>query len=117
MFLEVAALLLFEEVWSRHLKPDVISYSAALSACQKGEQWLAALTLLKEMRNQTIRPNEATYCTAISASEKGRLRTTCPRHVTGLKLRSESGVLYYRFVSAKSDNHVIRFAVIWYWRN
>ena len=29
---------------------DVINFSAAISACEKGEQWQRALSLLKEMR-------------------------------------------------------------------
>ena len=34
------------------IEPTVVSYSAALSACEKGGQWELALELLELMRSQ-----------------------------------------------------------------
>ncbi|CAK0824584.1 unnamed protein product [Prorocentrum cordatum] len=39
------------------LEPDVISYSAGISACEKGEQWQRALALLSDMRETKLEPD------------------------------------------------------------
>ncbi|CAK0858993.1 unnamed protein product [Prorocentrum cordatum] len=39
------------------LEPDVISYSAGISACTKREQWQRALALLGEMRGAKLEPD------------------------------------------------------------
>ena len=44
-------------MWEAKLEPDVISYSAGISACEKGEQWQRALALLGEMRQARLEPN------------------------------------------------------------
>jgi pentatricopeptide repeat domain-containing protein 1 len=53
------------------LQPDVISYNAAISACEKGLQWEKALHFLSEMRTQGLQPDVISYNAAISACEKG----------------------------------------------
>ena len=53
------------------IKPDVVSYNAAISACKKGGKWGKALALLEEMHGEGIEPNVITYSAAISACEKG----------------------------------------------
>ena len=40
-----------EDMRARALTPDVISYSAAMSACEKGGEWEWAPSLLTEMRD------------------------------------------------------------------
>ena len=52
--------------------PDEISYSAAISACEKGKQWEEALRLLQQMTCRALTPNEISYNAAISACEKGK---------------------------------------------
>jgi len=49
------------------IKPDVITYSAAISACEKGGQWEKALALLQQMRGVGITPNVITYSASIQA--------------------------------------------------
>ena len=39
------------------LTPDGVSWSAAISACEKGKQWEGALGLLQEMVHQLLTPN------------------------------------------------------------
>ncbi|CAE8615408.1 unnamed protein product, partial [Polarella glacialis] len=51
--------------------PNEISYSAAISACEKGGQWQLALSLLSSMPVMKAIPNEISYNAAISACEKG----------------------------------------------
>ena len=51
--------------------PDVISFSAAISACEKGGQWERALALLEEMRERAWSRNVISFNAAISACEKG----------------------------------------------
>merc|ERR1712151_1120289 len=50
---------------------DVISFSAAISACEKGGQWERALSLLEEMRDMSVTRNVISFSAAISACEKG----------------------------------------------
>ena len=38
----------------RGLTPDVITYSASISACEKGSRWQETLMLLTEVRRQAI---------------------------------------------------------------
>ena len=51
--------------------PNVITFSAAISACEKGGQWERALSLLTEMRAQGVEPNVISFNAAISACDKG----------------------------------------------
>ena len=39
------------------LTPDVMCWSAAISACEKGKQWEGALGLLQEMVHQLVALN------------------------------------------------------------
>ena len=48
-----------------------VSYSAAISACEKGHEWQRALQLLEEMATAGVAPNVYSYSAAISACEKG----------------------------------------------
>ena len=53
------------------LMPNVVSWSAAISACEKGEQWEGALGLLQEMVHQLLTPDVVSWSAAIRACEKG----------------------------------------------
>ena len=61
------ALELLEEMRERGLKPDVISCSAAISACEKGGKWQSAVELLEEMRERGLKPDVISCSAAISA--------------------------------------------------
>ena len=39
------------------LTPNVVSWSAAIGACEKGKQWEGALGLLQEMVRHLLRPD------------------------------------------------------------
>ena len=54
------------------LTPDVVSWSAAISVCEKGKQCEGALVLLQRMVHQVLTPNVASRSAAISACEKGK---------------------------------------------
>ena len=54
----------------RACRPDVISYSAAISACEKAGRCDAALSLFQTMREDDVRPDVISYSAAISACEK-----------------------------------------------
>ncbi|CAK0874049.1 unnamed protein product [Prorocentrum cordatum] len=58
-------------MWEAKLEPNVISYSAGISACEKGEQWQQALALLSDMWEAKLEPNVISYNAGISACEKG----------------------------------------------
>ena len=51
---------------------NVISSSAVISACEKGEQWKQASTLLHRIRKKGMAADAISISTAISAGEKGR---------------------------------------------
>ena len=55
----------------RLLTPIVVSYSAAMSACEKGMQWEEALGLLQEMVHQFLMPDVVSFSATISACAKG----------------------------------------------
>ena len=49
-----------------------MSFSAAISACEKGKQWEGALGLLQEMVHQLLTPDVVSFNASISACEKGK---------------------------------------------
>ena len=51
--------------------PTSVSYSAGISACEKGGQWQQALLLLSEMWLAKLKPDVISYSGGISACEKG----------------------------------------------
>ena len=65
------ALKILAEMQAQGLERNVITYSAAISACEKGYQWQQALELLAEMQAQGLETNVITYNAAISPCEKG----------------------------------------------
>ena len=58
------------EIPRKRLEPEVITCSAVISACEKGEQWEKALALLREIPKKRLDPEVTTYSAAISACEK-----------------------------------------------
>ena len=58
---------------TRHefLEPDVFSYTATMSARKKCEHWELALRMLTEMRQGQLEPNVINYSAAISTSDSG----------------------------------------------
>ena len=62
---------MLQEMIHRLLTLDVMSCNAAISACEKGEQWEAALHSLQEMVQQLVTPDVVTYSATITACEKG----------------------------------------------
>ena len=71
---------LLGEMWRSRLEPNVISYSSATSACEKGQQWEQALSLLPEMQSSRLEPDVISYSSAISACE------VCGRSADSLQL-------------------------------
>ena len=61
---------MFSELRQWH-KPDVISYSASISACGAGGDWGRAFGLLEEMKEERTWPDVITYSAVITACEKG----------------------------------------------
>ena len=52
--------------------PDVITYNAVISACEKGRRPDEALKLLAEMKAASLKPDVITYSAVISACREGR---------------------------------------------
>jgi pentatricopeptide repeat domain-containing protein 1 len=53
------------------VQPTVITYSAVISACEKGAQWQRAVEVFEEMETARVKPDDITYNALISACEKG----------------------------------------------
>ena len=53
------------------LSPNVISFSAAISACEKGGHWHEAVRLLSVMSWEDLSPDVISFSADISACEKG----------------------------------------------
>jgi len=52
--------------------PNVITYGALISACEKGVQPERALEVFETMQRQGLTPSVITYNSLISACEKGK---------------------------------------------
>ena len=60
------------------LAPNVITYSALLSACEKGQQPERAWETYYDKQQQSLAPNVITYSALLSACEKGyQLERVC----------------------------------------
>ena len=60
--------------------PDVITYAATISACEKSEQRQHTRSLLTEMGGVPVTPDRLTYSAALSACEKSEQwqQACCP---------------------------------------
>ena len=54
------------------MEPNVISYIAAIPACEKGQQFPRALSLLAQMEARGLEPNVVSYIAAVHACGKGQ---------------------------------------------
>ncbi|CAE8596802.1 unnamed protein product [Polarella glacialis] len=52
------------------VNPSEISYSAAISSCEKGRQWQMALSLLSQMPDARLSPNLLCFAAAVLACVK-----------------------------------------------
>lgn len=55
------------------IEPNVISYSAAIKACEKDGDWPSALEFLDLMRANGVEPNEITFSSVISVAARGNV--------------------------------------------
>ena len=59
-------------MFHRSLTPNVVSHSAAISACEKGKHWEGALGLLQKMLHRSLTRNVVSHNAAVSACEKDK---------------------------------------------
>eukprot|EP00438_Fugacium_kawagutii_P020542 Skav202306 [mRNA] locus=scaffold60:94861:101327:+ [translate_table: standard] len=55
------------------VSPDIITYNAVVSACEKGGQWALALSIFNQMlesKSESLKPNPMTYQGLLSACER-----------------------------------------------
>ena len=50
--------------------PNIVTYNAAISACEKGFEWHHAFVLLAALGNANLRPDNPSYSAAMSAREE-----------------------------------------------
>ena len=91
------ALALFYDARRRGIELDLILYSAAISACERGGLWKRALQLLDEMQHRGIEPNVISFSAAISACEKGE---QWERGLQLLNVRSQCREIFSDWVQA-----------------
>ena len=60
------------QILRNQLGGNVITYSAAISSCEKAAQWQWALLLLDDLLDKKLTGNRITYTSTISACEKGQ---------------------------------------------
>jgi pentatricopeptide repeat protein len=66
------ALNVFDRMQLSGIQPNVISYNAAITACEKGMQWEKALELFEQAERDGVKRDTCTFNAAISACEKSR---------------------------------------------
>lgn len=63
---------LLQDMTSQSLILDVVSYSAAITACEKGQHWEAALPSLDLVVHKMLMPNALSFSVITSSFEKGQ---------------------------------------------
>ncbi|CAJ1436896.1 unnamed protein product [Effrenium voratum] len=66
------ALALLREAKGARLQLTVVTYSTAISACERSGRWLEVLRLLEEMRTRQLPPNAVSYNSALAACGASR---------------------------------------------
>ncbi|CAE8636052.1 unnamed protein product [Polarella glacialis] len=69
---EPALWLLGSMLRSRSPSPDVITFNATVTACDRGQQWQRALSVVELMRSQNLEATVITLNATLSACVKGR---------------------------------------------
>ena len=84
------------------LEPNVIAYSAAVSACERRQEWEQAVALLADMQRGGPAPNVVTYSAVISACEKAAQWQSAIHILAGMQQRSEKldKIVYSAAISA-----------------
>jgi pentatricopeptide repeat protein len=63
---------------AKGIEPDVITYNATTSACEKGGEWREkALQLLEEMRAKGVKPDHVITCAAVIGAVVDQLTLLC----------------------------------------
>jgi pentatricopeptide repeat domain-containing protein 1 len=57
----------FEQMQTNGCQPDVVTYTALISAYERGGQWLLALEAFEEMVQRNCRPDAIVYNAIIDA--------------------------------------------------
>ena len=66
------AFKLFQHMPQQHAVPNVVTYNAVISACEKGKRPEQALEIFASMQQQGVVSGVITYNALISAFEKGK---------------------------------------------
>ena len=74
------ALHLFTDLQQSSVEADAITYNAAaISACEKGQQWQQVLHLFQDLQQNSLEADAITYNVAISACDKLQCCDQCMR--------------------------------------
>ena len=101
------ALILLNNVINVGITPDTITYSAAISACEKAggiDGMNNTLKLLQEMKEEGITPDTISYSAAISACEKAGGTESMKNALTLLQEMKDLGMLNNELEDAAALN-------------
>ncbi len=63
---------LFKQLQAVGGEPEAVTFTAALSACEKGWRWKHALELFHKLHSRCVQASLANFNSAISSCEKGQ---------------------------------------------
>jgi len=72
-------------MWQWEVRADVVSNTAAISACEKCEDYMLSFEPMKVMRQGVLRLDAVPYSAAISAREQGAERLLPVEHLKGMR--------------------------------
>eukprot|EP00929_Paragymnodinium_shiwhaense_P012918 TRINITY_DN12079_c0_g1_i1.p1 TRINITY_DN12079_c0_g1~~TRINITY_DN12079_c0_g1_i1.p1 ORF type:complete len:861 (-),score=75.29 TRINITY_DN12079_c0_g1_i1:566-3148(-) len=82
------AVRLFDEMCSKGLTPDKISFNSAISACASSCDWTRALSILSDMQNaEHVQPDIISYSAAMTACQQAGQWPTALELLTELRLK------------------------------
>ena len=61
----------YADMLRQAMKPNLVSYSALISACEKGQEMRRAFDVCAAMLRQAMKPSTVSFNALISACEKG----------------------------------------------
>ena len=83
---------MFQQMQQQGLTPDVVTYTAVISAYEKGGQWRLALSAYEQMRERGCRPDAIVFNAIIDAlwgdrRHLGAAQGTCPTNLDLIQYR------------------------------
>ena len=103
------ALRYLKALQHQDIEPDVISHSAAISACEKGQRCQQDLRILRVMQHHDIVPAATTYNAATSAcGKKGQQGQQCQLGIVPNVITCSAAIRVRKGAAHRRDLHPLR---------